>query len=377
MTTEGCDWRVLVVGPPDLGQLGGTFLVAREVAKFSLNSTSPEVVSPETALAELAGDQLASSTLIFTIQEGKLSAEYEDWARKCLAFGATIIENNVFNLPSRYRPVHERYITGFNTEEGAERFVVRSGRSQKRRYFACSSVVNPPPADRPPVNRSSSLTMLRVGRPDPIKWTDWEVRFARRAAESLPNTDVVLTLIGVPDDVDTSVGDLGNLTIHRRENVPDISAEYAKSDVYLHFSAIGETFGNTVAEAMNSGMFVVCALEPSWDCAPLTFLNHDHSIVGTERWLEQHSSIVLDAIQYWRTSSDAGSIDLRAGRLGPSYVERLLNAADGDVGITPAWFAAAASLVQRLEVIRGVRMGWSAVFFEYLRGLRMRARQFG
>lgn len=377
MSTEDRNWQVLVVGPQDNGQLGGTFLVAREVAKFSQSSSRPEVLSPEAALEALADGISAASTLIFTIEEGQLSADYGSWARKCLDSGATIVENNVFNLPSRHRPIHDRYIIGFNTVEGAERFIIRSGQARKRRYFACGSVVNHPPVDRLPVIGHQSLTMLRVGRPDPIKWTDWELRFARKMAETLPNVEIVLTLIGVPSSLENPTDSPANLTIHRRENVPDIAMEYAKHDVYLHYSAIGETFGNTLAEAMNAGIFVICALEPSWDCAPLTFLDSATSIVGTRNWLHQHPNEVFEAIEGWRSSGGAGSVELRAGQLGRAYVQRLLEASNGDVEITPGLFEAATSLAARVGAIRGVRFGWQAVFLEYLRGVRMRVRQRG
>ncbi len=47
---------------------------------------------------------------------------------------------------------------------------------------------------------SNRLRFLRAGRPDAVKWSDWEQRLAQAIARSRPGLSIELTLVGLPDE---------------------------------------------------------------------------------------------------------------------------------------------------------------------------------
>jgi hypothetical protein len=233
--------------------------------------------------------QLAPTrAVVFTQQEGVLSAGYARQATEWLSCGATVVEKNVFALPSPWRPRHPRYVMALMSLDGSHRLRLRSLLGGASRPRTWTHLTNPfDPGTTLPSRRDSDVDLhfLRVGRPDLRKWSPFEIAFVRRAAAAHPSLTFRLTLVGVPEEM-TPVGlppnvDLVALPYLRRSQLYDY---YARAHVYLHHSRIGETYGNTLAEAAMSGAQIVFGSEPHWDCAPVEFIPPG-SVVGTPRHL--------------------------------------------------------------------------------------------
>lgn len=225
--------------------------------------------------------------VVFTQQEGHLNATYKSWALRCLALGAVIIEKNVFGVPSRFRPRHPRYLMALMTPGSVARFKIRS----------LGALLRCPQHYLLRPNRLRSITfapntegvhgkyrLLRIGRPDARKWTHFEVSLAERMVELVDVDQVELSLVGAPVELLPIETTHADLTIRCSSYSPDAIDFYGLNDIYLHYSKIGETYGNTLAEAQASGVFVVFVAEPDWDCSPVWFLDPQQSITCTREW---------------------------------------------------------------------------------------------
>ena len=274
--------------------------------------------------------------LVFTQQEGRLSARYRQWAEQCLAAGAVVVEKNVFALPSRHRPVDPGYLHALMSMDGAHRFAWRSAWAGAPPPASFLLLPNPlmvgvGVAPSPRVPAAGRIRLLRAGRMDPVKWTTWEQRLAREMASARPGLDVELTLIGVPpgarlDDASSPP----NLTIATREAMPpeDLWRAYGQADAYVHHCLIGETYGNTLAEAQAAGCLPVAALAAEWDCAPMEFLDPDRSWVGSPRRGLAEAGAIADAIV--ARAADMGATPTPV--LDPAeYAARLMGVLDGSM----------------------------------------------
>lgn len=320
---------------------GGVELLASGLAAAA-DARGVEVVLDPTvdALRVLAAE---GPMVVFTQQEGRLSAQYADWAHACLAAGAVVVEKNVFALPSAHRPRHPRYVHGLLSTDGAHRFAWRSAAAGHPAPPTHVILPNPSllgaPAPRVP-GADGVVRLLRVGRDDIVKWSTWEQVLAVRMAQARPDVRVELDLVGVPEACRLDGRLPANLVIRRHPMLdPDgLRHAYAAADGYVHHSRIGETFGNTLAEAQAAGCFCVAGLDPAWDCGPLEFLAAQRSWVGTPGAGLTAAGALVDAIQ-----RDAGSF-------GPTpigldgYLDRLLALAEPDVAALPSTSAALAHL---------------------------------
>lgn len=226
--------------------------------------------------------------VVFTQQEGGLSPRYARWAGEWLSGGATVVEKNVFAMPSPWRPRHPRYVMALMSKDGAYRLRLRGLLGGASRTATWLHLRNPCDAGHPlPGDRDTDVDLhfLRVGRPDPRKWSSFETAFVRQAAAALPDMRFRLTLVGAPDSgtappVPRNVELVTHPYLPRRR----LDGLYSRAHAYLHHSRIGETFGNTVAEAVMNRTRIVFAAEPRWDCAPVEFAPPG-SITGTPRHL--------------------------------------------------------------------------------------------
>ncbi|MGW3742124.1 hypothetical protein ACWD62_16220 [Streptomyces sp. NPDC005146] len=226
--------------------------------------------------------------VVFTQQEGGLSAEYARRATDWLSCGSTVVEKNVFALPSPWRPTHPRYVMALMSADGAHRLRLRSvlgGASRPRTWTHMGNPYFREPTTSRSRDDDVDLHFLRVGRPDVRKWTSFETAFVRRAATAHPGMTFRLTLVGLPEEMaDVRMPQNVDVVAHPYLNRPRLDDFYARAHVYLHHSRIGETFGNTLLEAALSGMKIVFGMEPHWDCAPIEFVPVG-SVVGAPRHL--------------------------------------------------------------------------------------------
>ena len=144
------------------------------------------------------------------------------------------------------------------------------------------------------LNSYKVFRILRVGRPDINKFSDFEIKFAQELATKLPRMKVILTLVGAPDVITRSIGSAPeNLEILLRPYGTDIAVQYKNADLYLQYSKIGETFGHTFFEARKSGLASLGVFDLKWDCAPIEYLSEEVFFVSRAKALENP----IDAIE--------------------------------------------------------------------------------
>lgn len=320
--------------------------------------------------------QLPDRIVIFTQQEGSLSQEYFEWASVCLAEGATIVELNVFNLPSPWRPDHNRYHMALYAREGASRLTLRSngaGWWSPKRYVPLPNVtqlVDPVQTSR--TRQHGELRLLRIGRPDAVKWSDWEIRVASCLAMARPHCEILLTLVGVPQSLTISVSLPKNLEVICEPYSDNVSDIYRRHDVYIHYSKIGETFGNTFAEAQVAGLSIVGAFDTNWDMAPVEFLDRSISVLGSPRWLlrNPHQLWRLLDVALSRAQLSKGSKPI----ITPvEYLDRLVHP-DTYSENMPKFWEAVLETVRTSRSLEGVHVGLRSGSQEILRGARLRHR---
>jgi hypothetical protein len=204
-------------------------------------------------------------------------------AGEWLRLGATVIEKNVFALPSRWRPDHPRYLMAVLSHDGLDRYAWRSYCARLKPVQQALVLPNPVLIDDIPAGRvwrdshSGLVKLLRIGRPDPRKWTDFECRWSLELARRHPDRDFHLRLVGAPDAMSNTKLERQNLRVTREPYSEHPADVYAGSDVLVHHSRIGETFGNTLYEAVDAGLGIVCSMSPHWDCAPAEYLRNTHA----------------------------------------------------------------------------------------------------
>lgn len=228
--------------------------------------------------------------VVWTQTGGLLGPAWQEWFGRLHAAGARTLETVVFAQPSAYRPRGEQHRTLLLSRDGVDRFVLRSRFAGVALPATLGVLGNPmlqplSAADHLP-REDGVLRLLRVGRPDPRKWSRFELDVCAALAARHPGLRFELTLIGAPYDRPTAPP--ANLLV---TSVPYTRAPlapfYAAADVYLHHSRIGETFGNTVSEAWAAGALVCCGLDPVWDCAPMDFLVPPHVLGSPEALTRQ------------------------------------------------------------------------------------------
>jgi hypothetical protein len=277
--------QLLIVDDQSLGKkAGGVQLLARALA------TAAEALGLRTHLCtteqvqDILDDSPDLTSIVYLQRGGSLSADYRKRALGWLGSGAHIFEKNVFARASRFRPIHANYHLAVMSHDGAFRYSIRSSSTLTRKQQKLHHLPNPVlmsiekrdtgdgVGDKP-----DSLKFLRIGRPDPIKWSEFEVDFCRKLSVQSDHP-ITLTRIGHPTASGTQT--FRNFTIIDLPYVKNPAAFYKDADVYLHYSKIGETYGNTVAEAVRVGTNVALAVDLSWDCASIEFLSRPVDVVG-------------------------------------------------------------------------------------------------
>lgn len=366
--------HLLVISTTGSGNRGATHVLEDNLVSAYIPEWIVQSMSPVSAL-EFIQSGISQEVVVFVQQEGGLSLEYLEWAEAVLTRGGRIVELNVFNLPSRFRPVHRNYVMAVYSREGELRYRLRSvgQRSAKRtRLVVLPNVVNRVSGDRGNRVNASELRLLRVGRPNPGKWSLWEIEFGARLAREHPTMQIVLTLVGAPPGLALHANhELPlNLEIVKKAYHSDVSMLYAQHDVYCHYSTIGETYGNTFAEAQHAGLFVVAATDAHWDFAPREFLDPRVSLVATRRWILRNTDIVVEKIQVSRQS---GAVDPREfEQMSASQYLLMLTTAHKTATPCPAVSDSFVRLRSNVLQIRGLRLAFVVPVWELLRGMRKR-----
>jgi glycosyltransferase involved in cell wall biosynthesis len=263
-----------IVKTQGAANFGGVELEYIEIVKFATNNGVKVVSATLDQILQVCkfGDR------VYVQQEGRLSLEYRLWAIELLSRGAIILEKNVFALPSKFRPKHKNYYMIVMSKDGAFRYSIR-GLLKANQQESLLVVPNLPfwldPHSKDLSNKSSHraaiLRILRVGRPDPKKWSNIEIEAFQNIFGNLNSDLAKLTLVGAPDLI-IEDAESRRMNIECLPYSKDVIQYYRSHNFYFLFSRIGETFGNTIFEALSAGMTVIYVFDLAWDCAPIEYL---------------------------------------------------------------------------------------------------------
>ena len=370
--------HIVVVSRNPTGPVGATQLLAE-----SLLSVSPHAGTAHRALdlrdaldvaRELADPE---NTVVFTQEEGFLSRSYRDDAISLLESGVMIVELNVFNMPSRHRPDHPRYIMACYTREGYWRYRLRSLGSFSRSHPNVALLPNPSrftgTNNVGQARATSSVRWLRVGRPDFRKWSRWEERFVARIS-GRGKAEHHLTLLGSPFGEPPK--DLGGSQVDVLDYSINVEDVFRDCQAMVHFCPIGETFGNVLLEAKDLRLFVLVAVDPKWECGPLAFLDQASSLVATRNWIMRHTDLVEAQVLSYISRKEPLALAEPTRKTPHEYMERLGTLRNGaqidSVDLSASSMTCARLLVSFLRQIHGIRFPWRYPVVELVRGLRLR-----
>lgn len=369
---------IAVVDDPIPGKkAGGVQILAGLIVRQAGDSGVAAIITTtKTALDDLS-ELSAGRKIIFVQTNGRLSPEYRLWALDLLNNGIEIIEENIFALASRYRPSHPNYKMALMSEDGAYRYSFRSFWAFTIKSPNYIKLPNPLlhkslKKINPDAHRGAELSFLRVGRPDPIKWSTFEFEFLNELARQVPYLSLKLVLVGSPDRKIEQRLKAANLSIENLEYQQDLSKLYLDADFYIHHSSIGESFGNTIVEAFVHDLPILYAADLHWDQAPVEVIPNSKIVWSTPELLRGNAKDVFKRLEGMRASNEnrpkLDTLDLE------SYLNLLIS---GDLDSQLRKLPSATSFfpyllrLRRSSVIRISLLRISqAVVFEALRALK-------
>ncbi|MFO7534543.1 MAG: glycosyltransferase family 4 protein [Kiritimatiellia bacterium] len=168
------------------------------------------------------------------------------------------------------------------------------------------------------------LLAIRVGRPDPRKWTDWECRAFCHARRR--NSRLRFLLVGPPEDLSRRVqaGAYGPGIVVRPvfEDSSRLNAVYGSADWMVHSSLFGESFGYTIAEAMALGLSVITLTTPYGDNAQVELVEN-----GVTGW------VCISVGEMSRRWLDLAGNPIQRAAMGDAGRGRIAGLADLDRGL--------------------------------------------
>lgn len=224
--------------------------------------------------------------------QGYLNGEFRAEVESLLAAGIAVVEHNIFGLPSKWRSNATGYYhlvpsvdTGYRYST-RQRFRRPLGQPQFYVLNKTTGVRGQHTSELDSQRAPNSF--LRVGRPDRRKWSSFELDFMSRLASENPGTHFNLTLVGYPFPAPSI--QIPNLDVAILPYQADLAPFLAAHSTYLHDSRIGETYGNSIAEAASAGLEVITTLSLYRDAGHLDIVRKLAAVVGTKRGLIEHAT---------------------------------------------------------------------------------------
>lgn len=170
----------------------------------------------------------------------------------------------------------------------------------------------------------SHVLVVRVGRPDPVKWADWECRAIQSARQVEPG--LRLALIEPPEALRRKIerGDFGAgiITLPLTNDFDWLVQFYQSAEFMLHASFFGESFGYTVAEGMAAGLPVITRSTPYGDNAQVELIEN-----GETGW------VCMSVPEMARRMVDLARDDVARGSMGERARVRIHDLAGSETGI--------------------------------------------
>jgi glycosyltransferase involved in cell wall biosynthesis len=135
---------------------------------------------------------------------------------------------------------------------------------------------------------------IRLGRPDPRKWSDLLIEHGARLTAALP--ELHLVFLSAPEDRRGTIRSMlgSSATIVPFTTDRAVIQDYLNaSDLMLHYARYGESFGYALAEAASLGLPVVAQGTPWGDNAQLEIIEHGRTGLVANRFAETRLYVEL------------------------------------------------------------------------------------
>jgi glycosyltransferase involved in cell wall biosynthesis len=175
---------------------------------------------------------------------------------------------------------------------------------------------------------AGAFIALRVGRPDPRKWSDLLIVHGARLLREFPRLHLVF--LSAPASRDSVIRRvMGNrATLAPFTTDRDQVARYmAASDVMLHYARYGESFGYAIAEAALAGLPVIAQATPWGDNAQGELIRGGETGFVVEDYAGARRALMrlMDDGKFAQAMASAAAADI-ASRFGFAATWNLLNA---------------------------------------------------
>jgi glycosyltransferase involved in cell wall biosynthesis len=175
---------------------------------------------------------------------------------------------------------------------------------------------------------ADAFIALRVGRPDPRKWSDLLIVHGARLLRDLPRLHFVFLSAPASRDsiIRRTMGARATLAPFATDR-HQVACYMAAADVMLHYARYGESFGYAIAEAALAGLPVVAQATPWGDNAQAELIREGETgfvvadYAGARRALKR----LMDDPAFAQAMARAGAVDI-ARRFGVGATWKLLNA---------------------------------------------------
>ena len=175
---------------------------------------------------------------------------------------------------------------------------------------------------------ADAFIALRVGRPDPRKWSDLLIVHGGRLLRELPRMHLVF--LSAPGNreavIRRTMGDRATLAPFTTDR--DQVARYmAAADVMLHYARYGESFGYAIAEAALAGLPVIAQATPWGDNAQAELIREGETGFLVENYAGARRALMrlMDDRNSARAMAGAASADI-VRRFGVGATWNLLKA---------------------------------------------------
>jgi D-inositol-3-phosphate glycosyltransferase len=175
---------------------------------------------------------------------------------------------------------------------------------------------------------ADAFIALRVGRPDPRKWSDLLVVHGARLMREFPRLHLVF--LSAPANreavIRQTMGDRATLAPFTTDR-EQVARYMAASDVMLHYARYGESFGYAIAEAALAGLPVIAQATPWGDNAQAELIRQAETgfIVADYVGARQSLMRLMDDSKFAQAMASAAAADI-ARRFGVGATWNLLNA---------------------------------------------------
>jgi glycosyltransferase involved in cell wall biosynthesis len=175
---------------------------------------------------------------------------------------------------------------------------------------------------------ADAFIALRVGRPDPRKWSDLLIVHGARLLRELPRLHLVFLSAPASREAVIRAAMGGRVTLAPFTTEREQVARYmAAADVMLHYARYGESFGYAIAEAALAGLPVIVQATPWGDNAQAELIREGETGFVVEDYAGARQALrrLMADKNFARAMASAAAADI-ARRFGVGATWNLLSA---------------------------------------------------